>query len=722
MVFCGSACSILAHAKDGVLTKIEPADLPEPKYRFACSKALCSPKIVYHPDRLKYPMKRVGERGEGKWQRISWDEALDAIADKLKDISEKYGPEAIAYLTAGLCLPNGGTFSGQRFASASGATYVGLEGAGDSARPCADILNFGNRLAGFYLEDIENPRMCVIWGENMVETGGWRYRRIREAKENGSKVVVIDPRFSATAAKADEYVPIRLGSDAALALGMINVIECAGLCDNAFLTEYTVGPYLVRGDNGLFLKDSTDKYLVWDTQTNEPQPFDAQGVMPALRGSYSSEGIACKPAFQLLVELAGQYPLEKASQITGIPTEVIRELALDYATLKPVVSFRGLGSQRTFHGDLSIRAMTALSAVTGNISLKKPDGDVLSILNWIPFMLPGGKFAKQLPVLEFCDAVLTEKPYPIKAMWVSSHNPANSQADHNKFKEVMARLELIVVTELFMSATAEQADIVLPGSTPFESTNLALPYALFFGGHPYLQLQPKVIEPYHECKPDLQILSELAQRMGLGEFFNESDEQYIETLLASEHPAMEGITLQKLREGPLMVKPYETPLFGTPSGRLEFYVEKMKEFGEELPLYKEPLESARRPLARKYPLSFIQTHTKNRHHSMFANVDWLREFEPTPVLDINPADAKKRNIRDGDMVVAFNDRGKVKIRARIHDGIMPGVVNITEGWWPKDFKKGTYQALTHSTLNPAQKATYEPNEAFYDVLVEVEKA
>ena len=358
-----------------MLTKVEPADFPEPRYRYMCAKGLCTPKLVYHPDRLKYPMKRVGERGEGKWQRISWDEALDTIAGKLKDIPAKYGRESVAVLTAGGPFPSQWRHFlrpevGQRPSGVPSSVPLGVTNAGQG---CADRPVFGDRRADHYLMDHENPRMFVYWGCNIVETAAWRYHRFREAREKGAKMVVISPIFTPTAAKADEWIPIRPGTDAALALGMINIIMSEGLCDEAFLLEYTVGPFLVRGDNGLFLRDSTGKYMVWDTKTNKPQTYDTPKVAPALRGSYKVEGIECKTAFQLLAELVEQYPVERASEITEVPPDAIRRLALDYATLKPVISDRGFGLQRGFHGDLAHRAISTLAAVTGNINLKIPE-------------------------------------------------------------------------------------------------------------------------------------------------------------------------------------------------------------------------------------------------------------------------------------------------------------------------------------------------------------
>ncbi len=728
MIFDGIACGILAHVKDGVLTKVEPADFPEPEYRYCCHKSLYTPKLVYHPDRLKYPLKRIGERGEGKWQRISWDEALDIISSKLKDIGERYGPESVAYLlNGGISLPCGGFFSGQRWASASGGTHVSLVGIGDAALPCASMVSFGMPMMENYFTDFEEPGLYVTWGVNIVETSGYKYRRFREAKERGVRTVYIDPRFTPTAAKSDEWIPIRPGTDAALALGMINIILSEGLSDEPFLTEYTNGPFLVRCDNSLFLREKhtssgekTSKYMIWDTKTNKPQPYNATGVTPTLRGSYTIDGMECKPAFQLLAELVGQYSLERTSEITEVAPDAIRRLAIDYATRKPVITDKGMGGQRTFHGDLSHRAINTLAAVTGNISMIPPV-DFLDALNLVPFMFPEMRFSSQIPILQFYEAVLTEEPYPIKAMWVSHHNAANQNPNRNKFKEIMSHMEFIVVVDLFMTPSAEYADIVLPGCTTFECTNVAVPWMVYAGWHPYLQLQPKVIEPYYESKSELEIFTELAQRMGLGEFFNKTEEEYIEMILSSDHPVLEGITLEKLKEGPMKMKPYADSLFKTPSGRIEFYVETMKEFGQELPIYIEPLESARQPLSQKYPLSILYAHTKHRHHSMFGNVDWVRELEPEPALDMNPVDATKRGIQDGDMVKAFNDRGSVTLKARVHEGIRPGVVNVNQGWWPRDFAEGSHQELTHSNINSAQDAAFEPNSALYDVLCEVRK-
>jgi anaerobic selenocysteine-containing dehydrogenase len=717
----GTGCGLLAHVKNGVLVKVEPADFPTPGLRHICLKCLCSPKLVYHPDRLQYPMRRVGDRGEGRWERISWDEAFNTIASKFREIGEKYSHESIAFIT-GLAWTHGLMSIYQRLASALQGTWVNISGYGDAAGPCGDQINYGSLIGNEYTYDFEDPGMCVIWGANYAETWPLHWRRIREVKEKGAKVVLIDPNFTTTASKADEYVPIRPGTDAALALGMMKVILDKGLADRPFMTQYTVAPFLVRGDNGLFLREKeiasggTDRYMVWDTQTESARPYDETGVTPALEGVFRINAVECRPSFHLLTDLANQYPLEKSSEITEVPSETIERLAIAYATHKPVASYRGWGLQRTFHGDLTHRAISTLAALTGSIRLA---GHRAFMLNREAMTTVMGRCFRPMPLMRVHEAVLTGQPYPIKALWVAAHNLMNQNADSNRvLREVLRRLEFIVVVDLFMNTSAQYADIVLPACSFYERLDMMVPFEVI---NPYLQLQPKVIEPLYESKSDFDIANELGSRMGFGEHFSRSAEEYIELLLSSGHPSVEGVTLERLKAGPVKVPSYEVPVFFTASGRVEFYSEAMKPFGEELPVYKEPLESARRPLAEKYPLSYFSTHPRFRKHSMFANVSWLRDLDPEPTVEMNPLDAKKRGIQDGDMVVVFKDRGKVRVKAKVHQGIRPGVVDIKEGWWNQDYTEGTHQALTQSVINPAQVATWEPNMAFYDNLVEVTK-
>jgi len=716
---CGIGCGVLAHVKDGVLVKVEPSDHPGTSH--ICVRGLSATKLAYHPDRLKYPLKPLGARGEGKWQRISWEEALDTIQARFKEITAKYGSSSLAFVSTGVgALAN---LLSVGFAGACQGTFILPAGLGDSAGPCADQLCYGAYMwfGEDYTNRFDKPAFCIMWGNNAAETEPLKWHRIRDAKEGGARLVVIDPRFTTTASKADEYIRIRPGTDAALALGMMHVIIDRQLQDNAFLSQYTVAPFLVRTDSGMYLREKdvysgeSQKYLVWDTQTGGPLAYDTPQVAPALTGTYKVKGVEYKPAFQALTELAQQYPPDKAAEITEVPANTIARLAVEYATRKPAASYRGMGCTRgSLYGDLSYRAVNTLAAVTGNISLR---GIAAHQYN------PAAFFTRGVPsfitLLQMYQTILTAQPYPIKALWMTRHNLINQDPNFNLVtRELLPRLELVVVVDMFMTTSAQYADIVLPACSSYEATDLVAPIGN--GSHNYLQLQQKAIEPLYESRSDLDIFASLAKRMGMDDFLDKTVEEYIEIMLASGLPSMEGITIEKLKEGPLLPAPHETPAFTTPSGRMEFYSEKLKEFDQELPVFLEPLESPRKPAAQKYPLSLSTTHPKYRLHSMFANIPWIRELDPGPALDMNPVDAKPRGIKDGDLVRVFNDRGGVKVRTRVHQGIRPGTVNICQGWSPGDYVEGTHQALTHQTLNPAQAAIYEPNAAFYDTLVQVE--
>jgi len=719
----GMVCGLLAHVKEGVVTKVEAADMPDPRCRHICARGLSTIQMLYHPDRLKYPMKRMGKRGEGKWERISWDEALDTIATKIKKIGEKYGPSSLLWC----CATIGGL--DLIYASLAGSlqgSFVSIIGDGDSAGPCGDMASFGVVWGDIYHTGLADPNLCVLWGINPAETSPFGMRTIRDDRERGARLVVIDPRFTATASKADQYISIRPGTDAALALGLIHIIIQKGLHDTQFIIDNTVGPFLVNSETGLFLREkdvvadgSEQKYMVWDTSTGEARTADTPGISPALTGTYSTGIIECRPAFQLLADQAREYPPQKVSEITEIPQDIIRGLASEYSQRKPVASHRGLGMQRTFHGDLAFRAISTLAAITGNLHPVAPQLPVYELY----MHLHGIMTCNFMPILKAYDAIDKGDPYPIKALWIAKQNWINQLPDPNRVtKELFPKLDLIVVADIFMTASARQADIVLPACTFYEQMDLVPPINVTPSMPDYFQLQDRAVEPLHECKTDTQIVRELAQRMGLDEYFQNSDEQLIEALLSTGYPAEMGITMEKLKQGPVKApRRPDFPNFLTPSGRMEFYCEKLVEMGQQLPCYIEPLESTRKPLGKKYPLTYFTTHTRFRTHSTLANVKWLRELEPEPNLEMNTIDAEARGIQSGDVVRVFNDRGAVKIKAMVHEGIRPGIVNVNQGWWPEDFIDGSHQELTHSVVNKAQEMIYEPNSAFYDVLVEVEK-
>jgi len=712
-------CGLLVETRDGVITRVRPSSSSDPVGTGACAKGLATAQLAYHPDRLRHPVKRLGERGEGKWGQVSWDEALDDIAARLGQTAEKYGPTSIAWMT--LIFPDLTplTHAGyMRLMSLTGGVWPDWWGVGDAAGPDADIVTFGTMLGEGYLCAMENPAFAIVWGYNFAATRVPFMPAITVARKAGARVVLIDPRATETASHADEHIPIRPGTDSALALGMMQVILERGLQDDDFITEHTVGPLLVRSDTGRFLREadviqggSQQTFMVLDQASGEARPWDASGTKPALRGSHSVAGTECRPALDLLAEVVQQYTPEKMSEITDVPCTAIQRLAVTYATQKPAAIFRGWGLQRSFHGDLSARAINTLAAITGNMNLNVPPS---MDLNAPSFYTPGGPYVS-LPVLSLHDAATRGEPFPVKALWCAGHNPVVTMPDTNKFvNEFLPCLDLLVVCDFFITATGQYADYVLPVTTFLEQTDISL---LNF----HLQLQQQVIEPLHDARPDWQIAAELGRRMGLGQYFNKTEEEYLEEIIVANRPITQGISLETLRKGPAMVSLPEMPWrLSTATGRVEFYVEQLKEFGQELPIYIEPVESARSDKAKDYPLSLLSSHPSDRVHSTMANLPTKPRGYTEPRLEISPVDAVPRNISDNDVVRVFNDRGQVKLRARVSSKMKPGVVNITEGWWPEQYIEGHVNLLTHDMKNPAQQHIKQANAAFADVLVQVE--
>jgi molybdopterin-containing oxidoreductase family molybdopterin binding subunit len=735
---CGiDACGILAHVRQGRVVKVEPADFPDPRYRRICLRGLSSPEITYHPDRLQFPLKRAGARGEGKFQRITWDEALDTIAEKFKDIAGRYGWPAIGWVLGG---PGAGTtkFGAYlRLAGLTRSTRVSAWGYGDAGLPCGSRVLFGTQfpyalLFGSLFSGQTIPEMLVVWGANPGESQPLNLMRpIMDTKARGARLVVIDPRFTVTASKADAYLGLRPGTDTALALALMQVIFEKGLENRAFIRKYTVGPYLVRVDNGAFLRgadiglEGSKDYVVWDTASQAPRERKVQGGEPALTGSYTIDGISCRPSFELLKELAAAYPPARAAELTGLPARDIARLGERIGTAGSVTFVTHMGFTRTFHGDISLRALGTLAAVTGNVQATFRGGHLPAVLNWDPFLQPDTPKPaySRLGILPLYEAVISGKPFPVKALWFSFINFVNQCAHSGKIvREILPQLEFIVDTELFMTPTARFADIVLPVCSYLEFSDLVpFPY-------PYVQLQQKVIEPLYESRSDVDISAGLAQRLGFSEYFALGQEGFIDLILNSGHISLQGITREKLKEGPLALnfipdlgQEMDIP-FSTPSRRIEIYSEALREFGQALPVFLEPLETPLGRKATRFPLAFIQGHSRFRTHSMFANVQSLLELNPEPLLEINPVDAAERGIAEGDWATVFNDRGRATLRARITEAVGPRVVNITQGWWIDQFREGSVNHLTHDVLNPVQAAVYEPNMHMNDVAVEVVRA
>ncbi|MBA7667604.1 Dimethyl sulfoxide reductase DmsA [subsurface metagenome] len=432
-------------------------------------------------------------------------------------------------------------------------------------------------------------------------------------------------------------------------------------------------------------------------------------------------GIECKPAFQLLKDLAQKYPPEKAAEITGVDGNLIIKLAKKLGTTDNVTFFTYMGFTRTYHGDISLRGLASVASVTGHVATSFSSGYLPAVLNWDPFLkaVPDKPSFHRLGILNLYEAVISGKPYPIKALWFAFINFLNQCVDCNKIiNEFYPKLEFIVQTELFLTPSARYADLLLPVCSFLEFSDfVSHPY-------PYVQLQQKIIEPLYESKSDVNIVAGLAEKLGYGDYFKGGEEGMIDII--TDHSSLEGYNRETLSKGAMLLRELPEggnfPLnFRTPSRKIELYAEQLVEDGQALPVYLPPIEAPITPGEKKYPLTFIQGHSRFRTHSMFSNVKSLLELNPEPIVEINSIDAKARNISDNDIVTVFNDRARTTLKARISESVGSGVVNITEGWWIEQFKEGSVNHLTHDIVNPVQNKIYEPNMHMNDVAVEIIK-
>ncbi len=734
-------CGINAEVVDGRIKKITPGSFPRPEYDGRiCAMGMARLEYQYHPDRLRYPLRRVGERGEGRWQRISWDEVFQLLADRLKGISAQYGPRALAFFTgsgAAGVLTKG---SAQRFAAVVGGTAQ-CAGGVDYGVPKGLEYMFGVpastyfRPGGHEFADAVNSQIILLWGGNGAETRLVDFHFVSEAQRRGAKIVCIDPNRTATAERADQWISPRPGTDTALALAMLDEILRHGWQDESFLRLHTNATFLVRRDKKTLLRQAdlvdggSADYLIWDLSRNRPVTR-GESDAPALSGNFqvrpaSGATIDCTPVFDLLSELARDYSAERAAAITGIPAETIRALAREFALSKPASIRIGYGVDRWYYCDYTARAAANLVVATGNIGvagggISVHDGTYGAPLNLRPFRSPDGREAATLDIVSLMKAIDSGDPFPVKALWLSASNMFNQTAANRSrvLSSIVPKLDLLVVVDHFLTDTAALADVVLPACTIFEKQDLVAGM--------FLQLQRRAVKPEGESKSDFDIFAGLAARMGVGKYFAHAPEEYLREMMETDHPLLKGITLERLeREDAVLLNRPREPYVGfkdfkfkTPSGCIELYKEELVKHDAELPYFHEPVEaSPANPLFEHFPLSLLFSHSRHRIHSTFANLPRFKALEPEPTVEIHPSDAEQRAITDNHLVRVHNQRGSVSLKARLNPNLKPGVVVISEGSWVRDFPQGDPYSLTHEQVSPTSE-----NFAFFDTLVEIEPA
>jgi anaerobic dimethyl sulfoxide reductase subunit A len=711
---CGGRCVLKVHVREGVAIRVETDDSDEPQLR-ACARGRAYRKQAYSPDRLRFPLKRIGSRGEGQFERISWDEALDTVATKLVQIKESYGPWAIWVHTYSghAALFHGGLNLRQLLRTFGGYTSC-WGGASAEGSVFASRATYGTLSTGHTRDDLVNSRLILLWGVNpatsIYSTNTSFY--LVKAKEAGARIILIDPRYTATAAVlADQWIPIRPGTDTATMMAMAYVMIAENLHNQQFLNRYTIG-FREFKDYIMGAEDGTVKTPAW------------------------------------------------AEAKTGVPAATIISLAREYATTKPAALIPGYAPGRTAFGEQYHRAASTLAAMTSNVGVHGGGAAGFERGPVGPMVPPaffeakdGATYEEQLKALDVArrhrthphvcriwDAILegTAGGYPsdIKMAYIAFANPLNQLPNINKGVKALEKLEFVVVHEQFMTATARFADILLPVSTIWERNDFARPWL----SGPYFLYLNKVIEPVPEVKSDLEICRELAARLAIHEpFFDIGEEEGIRQLVQGMGDVMEEVGdfetfkkngVHKIRlPSPRLcfdkqIEDLENNPFPTPSGKIEIHCQRIADLNNPdippTPKYIEPWEGPGDPLREKYPLQLITIHHKTRAHSCFDNNPWLTELE-SQSLWISTRDAQSRGINNGDEVRVFNDRGETIVQARVTERIMPGVVALGEGAWYRPDKKGQDRAGSPNVLTRDQ---YSPGGAFpvNTSLVQVEKS
>lgn len=751
---CFQCCRLYAHVRDGKLVKTTPAPYLDDIYTGDCLKGLSLVQRTYSPTRIKYPMRRVGERGEDKWERISWDEAISEIAEKFTAIQAKYGPQALVIDTGsgnyGLVHGIQGVIN--RLANSIGCTklnvcYDQATGYGSDRVIGGSVWLWGNEP-----RTMLDAKNIIVWGSNPVHSQPQNWRILKEAQKKGAKVITIDPIYSATANKSDEYIPIVPGTDVMLALAMLNYVITNNLIDLEFVKNRTTAPFLVRKDNGKILRKSDfnpelepeeDDYYVWDSVAGQPVLSKEGPADVAIEGTYNVHGVEVDTVFTLLKNHVSQYTLEKAAELTKIPVEKIEYLTRTYVD-GPTTIYTNYGIDHYQNGHLWSFAAFIMASLTGNIA--KPGAGFTGLyvqyipINYANVYVTNGKMANSnIPQSHFHHVAreqkLNGKPYPVKALLTMCSNSMSNWAQQNVwFTDILPNMEFIVVIDTEFTDNARYADIVLPAAFWFEVNDLRVSY-----NNPYILIQEKAIEPLYESKPDAEIIAMIGRKMGLEEYFPEDydDEVWIQKLLDSDTLRKMNITYERLKKEKVIrgegsaEKPFirGEHYFNTPSGRAQLYCENptprvdygqdISEFVEKerLPYFRPPGEAwSGNPLYEKYPLVFIQEHSRFRSHTQWFNVPMLKELDPEPLAKISREDAKARGIKTGDIVEVFNDRGKVVLKAEVNDAIAPGVLVIPKGWQREQFIEGCFQELTNTTTDPMSV-----NFAYFDCLVDVRK-
>jgi anaerobic selenocysteine-containing dehydrogenase len=668
---CYSTCSFKVHVENNSIVNIDPHPDNKATPEGVCLKGLSYFERAHSKDRILYPLMK---NEEGSFSKISWDKALETIAEKLICFKKEWGPKSILYYAAsGMSgLVNG--FSSRFWELFGGATTMygnlcwpaGLE---------AERLTLGDNKHNAPW-DIENAKLIILWGKNPAETNIHQMVFIEKAQANGAKLVVVDPRRTPSSERADLLIQPKPGTDAALALGLANyLIQNKGI-DQDFIKANVLG-------------------------------------------------------FKKFKDSISSYTLEKTAGITDIHIAQIQQLGELIKIIKPMTLTPGYGMQRFTNGGQTIRCLLALNIITGNIgkigacfhyanlqsyvfdSIKEP-------MSYDPDVAPNPLFRRSISMAKLGDDMLKISNPELKMIWVERGNPVTQNPDTNIVLKAFRKLDFRVVVDQFMTDTAREADIILPAKNMFEQSDIIGSY-----WNPYVQLKPKILEPAGEVKPETEIYYLLAKKLG---FKKEEIEKYIpnpnkdeiENFLKNKVKTYPQLNWELLKEKPAIAPgheevPYSDFRFSTPSGKIELFSETAQKKWNVNPLPTfESLDKEEISKEKKYPFQLLSPNTKNRIHSQFGNLEIIKQFSDSPYAVLSAKDAIKKGIDEGDKIRIYNDRGEIFTRVKLNFSIKKGCIVYYNGWW-------NLEGGTPNLLSKGRETDMGYGTAFHDCFVEVEK-
>ena len=742
---CGGMCPLKCTVRDGRLVMVQPNDAcAMDRLKTICLKGISEVQHIYGDGRIQAPLKRVGDRGTNQFEQVSWEEALDDIASHIKQAQDTYGKNSVVVTTSSEtdCV-----FL-QAMLGAQGRGNTGIDiGYGNGLDPSMG-LGGGYAMSTPEARDWVNSKLVLTVGSNFCESTLPQVRLFFEAKEAGAKMITVDPHYSTTASKSDEWIPIEPGTDAALYFGMIVHIVEQGLIDQDFMKQHTSYPFLVDVATGKLIREhepqmvvdeegneapedgQADPFYVIDEATGAVVPYQ-QTTNPSLSGTVEFRGATVRTVYDLLLDSLANYSVDWASEITGIPAEKIKELAELYAEGP---SSLALGWGGIANADVAGHAAAVLVALTGNVG--KPGTGVgvyvggtynchtAALGEWA---LPEDMVAAEN---EMASYDMRTKESNAHVLIAAGDDLCQHYGNMNVSTAWANSLDFIVSIDPYFTEGCKWADYVLPCTTRFENDE---EYGNIKNGYNQILLQEKIIDPLFEAKTELWIQRELAKRLGFENALPATSRERVDAILStSEDEAINTLTVDQIAEnqGVWSIegaeecrRVLEDYAFVTDSGRMEVYYDSLVDYGQALPAWEAPVEiTSDNPLRETYPLQLSNVRTRFQIHNQFQNAEWIKQYY-RPTIEVNPQELTSRGLQTGDAVRVFNDRGEFKVYVNGNESIRPGCARMYELAMGDFTIEGNMQSVTNDTmLERGYSLMCGPVTPFSDTLIQIEKA